>query len=234
MNTTLKNKLPVDIELPDHVLLGGGTMFVTLRTLSDLEAFWSKYRFRFKYACEGRHEIGNDFLHPYQWVFGTSKSSVIKTVFRWGVSGIGCEFFDWRKHDPREYECFFREREIFRHEHIGDGTWSDDDETEFQADCINRDRENYYGWWRFCNMPNDYDPAILDEDEDLELVNPKTPIDRVVCKLSERIFNAWMDDSLGSGVDAHDRISINETINYWRNERDTGQGYYGIENEINE
>ena len=86
-------------------------MFVTLRTLDELEQFWEEHKGQFELACEGKGVTsGQTFLREYEWVFGTSKSAVVRTVMRWGRSGIGCDFYDWAKHDPRMHECFFHDR----------------------------------------------------------------------------------------------------------------------------
>lgn len=46
-------KLPVNIELAELELSVNGTMFVKLKTLSELEDFWEKNKELFKYAVEG-------------------------------------------------------------------------------------------------------------------------------------------------------------------------------------
>jgi hypothetical protein len=42
MKPKKKPLLPVDIKLPERVLLEDGVMFATLRTLDELEQFWSR------------------------------------------------------------------------------------------------------------------------------------------------------------------------------------------------
>ncbi|MFT0137710.1 hypothetical protein ACEK07_07800 [Alcanivoracaceae bacterium MT1] len=84
---------PIDIPLPQRELLDGGVMFVRLQTLDTLEQFWKMHRDQFGYACEGcGGDDRLDFLHEYDWVFGPSKSAVVRTVLRWGQSNLGCEF----------------------------------------------------------------------------------------------------------------------------------------------
>lgn len=85
---------PVNIDLPETALLDGGTVFVTLRTLDALEAYWREHSDRFAFACEGSNWHDNAFLHGYEWVFGSSKADVVSTVLRWGTSGIDCGFKD--------------------------------------------------------------------------------------------------------------------------------------------
>ena len=86
---TKSSRLPVYIELPENTLLQDGACFVRLRTLDELDVFWSKYRDKFLYACEGLTSNNPSFLHEYEWVFGSTKAAVVRTVLRWGQSGIG-------------------------------------------------------------------------------------------------------------------------------------------------
>ncbi|PZR33916.1 MAG: hypothetical protein DI524_16890, partial [Ectopseudomonas oleovorans] len=159
MKPKKKPLLPVDIKLPERVLLEEGVMFVTLRTLDELERFWEEHKGQFELACEGKGVTsGQTFLREYEWVFGTSKSAVVRTVMRWGRSGIGCDFYDWAKHDPRMHECFFHDRDAYRDSRIERGKWSDKDEAEYLADYARRTPETYRGWWRFCDLPNGYNP----------------------------------------------------------------------------
>ena len=134
MKPKKKPLLPVDIKLPERVLLEGGVMFATLRTLDELEQFWEEHKVQFELACEGKGVTsGQTFLREYEWVFGTSKSAVVRTVMRWGRSGIGCDFYDWAKHDPRMHECFFHDRDAYRDSRIERGKWSDKDEAEIHG-----------------------------------------------------------------------------------------------------
>ena len=129
MKPKKKPLLPVGIKLPERVLLEDGVMFATLRTLDELEQFWEEHKGQFELACEGKGVTsGQTFLREYEWVFGTSKSAVVRTVMRWGRSGIGCDFYDWAKHDPRMHECFFHDRDAYRDSRIERGKWSDKDE----------------------------------------------------------------------------------------------------------
>ena len=226
--------LPVDIKLPERVLLEDGVMFATLRTLDELEQFWEEHKGQFELACEGKGVTsGQTFLREYEWVFGTSKSAVVRTVMRWGRSGIGCDFYDWAKHDPRMHECFFHDRDAYRDSRIERGKWSDKEEAEYLVDCARRTPETYRGWWRFCDLPNGYDsddwfnPGIDHE----ELFDPNMALAEVAEKLHEQTFDDWKQHGVWEEIEAHDRASIDETILYWRNERAAGESYYGDENE---
>ena len=100
MKTKKKPPLPVDIKLPERVMFDDETMFVTLRTLDELERFWQENKGQFEFACEGKGWENPIFLREYEWVFGTSKSAVVRQVMRRSESGVSCEFYDWAKNDP--------------------------------------------------------------------------------------------------------------------------------------
>ena len=234
MKQEKKQLLPVDIKLPECVLLEGGVMFVTLHTLDELERFWIEHKNQFKFACEGSGmEDTPCFLREYEWVFGNSKSAIARTVMRWGKSGIGCEFYDSSEANPGGHEFFFKDREVYRTFQIEKGDWSDKDEAEHLAECACRSPETYRGWWRFCNLPHGYNPSewfnpCIDYEE---LIDPDMPLVEVADKLHEQTFDDWAHSDCWE-VKAHDRTSIDETIRYWRNEQAVGAGYYGEENEV--
>ena len=234
MKPKQKPLLPVDIPLPERALLENGVMFVTLRTLDELEAFWKEHKGQFEYACEGLGHFGDPcFLRRYEWVFGNSKSAIVRTLMRWGQSGIGCEFYDQSKHDPGMHEFLLSDRDAYRASQIRHGEWSDKDEADYLADCARRSPESYRGWWRFCNLPKGMDPddwfnVGIDHEE---LFDPNMSSDEVASKLHEQTFDDWMHSD-GSESQAHDRLSIDETIQYWRDEQAAGESYYGDENEV--
>lgn len=87
--------LPIEISLPERTLLDNGTMFVTLRTLDELETFWKENRDTFSYAAQGIEIDGEPtFLKDYEWVFGPSKAAVIQTVGRWKELGVDAEWLE--------------------------------------------------------------------------------------------------------------------------------------------
>ena len=100
MKSKKKPLLPVDIKLPERVLLDDGTLFVTLRTLDELEKFWQEHKDQFEFACEGTGWDSPIYLREYEWVLGTSKSAVVRTVMRWSEFGVSCELHDWSKSTP--------------------------------------------------------------------------------------------------------------------------------------
>ncbi|MFW9082541.1 hypothetical protein ACOI9X_25185 [Pseudomonas sp. P2757] len=229
---TKSPRLPVSIELPERTLLEGGTFFVRLRTLNELEEFWSTHRDEFTFACEGKSSTKPSFLNEYEWVFGTTKAAVVGTVLRWGQSGINCEFYDWAKHDPLMHEIFFLDRDADRESMIKKGAWSEQDEADFRVDCARRSSETYRGWWRFCHLPNEYSTNkwLNGGQGHDELIDPRMDPTEVVSTLQEQIFDGWRRSDSWE-LESHDGESIAEVIRYWKNERNKGEGYYGDENE---
>lgn len=206
---TMKNPiLPICINLPERVLLDNGTMFVTLRTLSELEKFWEEHKDKFEYACEGWDSHHPTYLRDCEWVFGKSKSTVISTVMRWKEIGVGCEFYEWEKKDPSLHEMWFRDQEIYRNEEIIKGTWSGEDEAEYKR----RSPENYLGWWILKNLPGDHDPSSwLCCSEVEEIIDPNMPITEVEIILQEQTFDDWKEGGHDE-ITCHDRSSIEKYI----------------------
>ena len=228
---TKSSRLPVHIHLPDRTLLEGGAFFVCLRTLDELDKFWCEHRQKFAFACKGKTSNKPSFLHEYEWVFGSTKEAVVRTVLRWGQSGIDCEFYDWATHDPQMHESFFLDRDAERDFMIEKGVWSEKDEADFRADCVRRSIETYRGWWRFCNLPNGYSyNEWLDDDlGNEELFDPEMPYQEVVTTLLEQAFNIWQQSDSWE-LESHSAESIDEFIQYWKQERKQGESYYGDEN----
>ncbi|TDV37534.1 hypothetical protein EDF87_12570 [Pseudomonas helmanticensis] len=223
--------LPVYIELPVQTLLENGAFFVRLRTLDELEEFWRTHQDKFAYACEGKGSEKPCFLNEYEWVFGNTKASVVRTVLRWGKSGISCEFYDWAKNDPLMHEMFFLDRDADRRSMIEIGRWSEKDEAYFHADCARRSSETYRGWWRFCNLPNGYSANewLNCSQGHEELIDPHMDCTDVETILHENTFDDWRQSDCWE-IESHDVESIDEIILYWKNERAKGEGYYGDEN----
>jgi len=217
--------LPVEIELPDRTLLEHGSFFVRLRTLDELDEFWCGHRQKFAFACEGKSSIKPTFLNEYEWVFGSTKAAVIRTVLRWGQSGIDCEFYDWAKHSSQMHESFFLDRDAERHSMIEKGVWSDKDETDFGTDCVIRSVNTYRGWWRYCNLPDGGNTEWLNDDLDQEeLFDPRMPSQEVVTTLHEQTFDSWRQSDFWE-LESHDAESIDELIRYRKKEREQGESF---------
>ncbi len=214
-----KKLLPVDIELPERVLLEGDVMFVTLRTLDEFEQFWNAHKNQFAFACESG--LGPPvFLRPYEWVFGNSKAAIVRTIMRWGRSGISCEFY----RDPFGCRDFFMDRELDRKSRIEGGDWSDEDEAEYLADCVLRSPETYFGYWRFCNLPDIYsddDWFFLGNHE--ELFDQNMPLAEVENKLHEQTFDEW--ENCDGPVMTYSRDLLDKEIQVWVSDRADGKGW---------
>ena len=232
MKTKKKPLLPVDIKLPERVMFDDGTMFVTLRTLDELEKFWQENKGQFEFACEGKGWESPIFLREYEWIFGTSKSAVVRQVMRWSESGVSCEFYDWAKNDPSMHRCWFNDREAYRDSQIEKGLWSDEDEAAYKADCIRRSPNTYRGWWQLkdihggCDPLDWFNPCIHHE----ELFDPSIPIVQVEETLQEQTFDDWKQSDVYE-IEYHDRESIANAIAYSRGEQFDTEAGYGEENE---
>ncbi|MGO2579587.1 MAG: hypothetical protein ACTH7Y_02980 [Halomonas sp.] len=132
-------KLPVNIELAELELSVNGTMFVKLKTLSELEDFWEKNKELFKYAVEGVDlNCDQTFLNGYEWVFGKTKESVVRTFMRWDETSVKCDFYDQSKENYKEHKSFFLERDNYREDMMKRDTWTIEDEEEYQVDCLKK------------------------------------------------------------------------------------------------
>ncbi|MGM9480288.1 hypothetical protein ACS5PN_03750 [Roseateles sp. NT4] len=228
MTQALRPVLPVDIPLEEGRPAPDGTVFITLPTLDALEQFWQQHRDRLPFACEGTPNSEPTFLRPYQWIFGPSKAAVVAAAMRWGRSGIGCEFYEWAALAPDDHEAWFAGQEDHRTTATAAGTWTEDDEADFQR----RTRQTYRGWWRFCNLPDGQDPGewFSPGSDHVELIDPHLPRAAVEAQLLWETFDSWVD-AYPSDIQAHDAAGVDKTIAYWRAEQAAGQGYYGDENE---
>lgn len=223
MKAKSKPQLPVDIKLPERVLLSDGCMFVNLRTLDDLENFWLENKDKFEFACQGIEWGTNVFLREYEWVFGTSKAAVVRTVMRWNESGVSCEFYDFEKNDPALYGHWLQDQTLLRKTQLEAGLWSEKDEAIYQSK----------GWWQLKDIPGGCSPTdwfnpFSDADS---LFDKEMPLAEVELALQEQTFDDWKESDTGE-LEYHDRESIEATISYWRKEQADGQGYYGDENVV--
>ena len=223
MKKTNSQRLPVDIKLPERVLSGCGTMFVILPTLDDLENFWREHQGIFEFACEGKGYEKTDFLRGYEWIFGTSKSAVVRTVMRWDELNISCQFYDWAKHRPDEHAGWFLDRDLCRDRHIEKCLWSAEDEERYRADCTLRTPESYRGWWELKNPPDGRDPAEwINIGADVpEIIDPQMSVVEVEKLLLEQTFDSWQKSE--EEIEFHDRESIEKSIAYWREEKAIGE-----------
>lgn len=229
-----KKQLPIDIPLQQGVILESGAVFVVLRTLAELEAFWLKNRHALPYAAKGiAYGECQLFLNEYEWVFAPTKASLIKTVCRWDVVGIKCEWYDWATEEPSMHASWFVERDQFRIAQINSLLWDAESEENYQQDCKKRSPDTYRGWWILSNLPNgieQYDWFSDFGDNKEELIDPNLPLAEVVQTLQEQTFDDWKEQS-DRDLYCFDENGVSEDIAYWRNEQKNGDDYYGKENE---
>lgn len=220
---------PVEIVLPQREVLENGTIVVDLPTLFCFEEFWGANRNKFQFACQGM-EAGFKpaYLRDYQWVFGVTKASVVETVLRLGRSEIHVAWYDWKTEEKDDWEFFFADQHTYRSGKIEEGVWTAEDEEKWQT----RTEENYHGWWRFEGVPDSSDInewfGIGSSAE--QLIDPNMPLADVTTKLCEQTFDEWADIYEWE-LKTHTAESVQETIDYWLQEKSQGEDYYGAENE---
>lgn len=229
MRKSNKPKFPIDIPLAG-VTLEGGAVFVTLRTLDELEDFWNKHREALPFAVQGiQYGEKQHYLNPHEWIFAPTKAAVVKTVFRWDQMGIRCEWDDWANESPEDHASWFRERDEYRERKIARGEWSADDEADYQSDCKARSPETYRGTWRLYNLPCGMDYLDWFSVFDDEIIDPDLPIEVVAKMMQEQTFDDWR--GCPNEIEFEDTESLNDEIAYWRAEQRRGCGYYGQKNE---
>ena len=226
-NTT---SLPIDVRYPERVLQADGTMFVTLNSLDDLSDFWAAHKDQFAFACNGGGHSDPIFIGDHEWIFGSSKAAVVKSVMRWEQMGVTCEFYDCAKHDPAIMRSFFKDRDEHRLSQIEKHLWFSKDEAAYRADCIRRSPDNYRGWWRLKNLPKGYDPEDwFDCLGGVEVFDPSLSLDAVSLILQEKTFDEWKLSDCGE-ITFHDRASLERLIKCSMEERGLGiTDYYGSE-----
>jgi hypothetical protein len=222
---------PIDFIYPESVPLDNGCLFITLRTLDELEAFCRENGNRYPFAAEGIILEGRPpFLMEYEWVFGTSKEEVVKTACRWDQVGIQCAWENWADHD-QYWMSFFEDRDLHRQSLIEEHKWTEQDEKEYVADCILRSPTTYRGFWVLSNLPYGYTHRdwFGDWDEE-EIFDPALSAEVVAGMFQLQTFDTWKESECTELL-FHDSASLQDTIAYWREEQKGGQDYYGKENE---
>lgn len=232
-----KNKgqklLPVDVPLQEGVVSEAGTIFVILRTLDELNAFWSKHRKDLPFAAKGiRYGEYQVFLHEYEWIFAPTKAELIKTICRWEKVGIQCKWYDWATIEPADHEYWFIERDEDREEQRKAGLWNSELENDYQKDCLTRNRNTYRGWWQLSNLPNNISEFDwFSSHSYVEIIDPNLPLEVVERILQEKTFDDWQKEYDGE-LRCFDTPGVDEEIQYWRNEQQNGMEYYGSKNEV--
>ena len=156
-------------------------------------------------------EGADPFFHDNDdWIFGSSKASVIETLLRWGDSIIDFDFIEFAEWVVPAY---LNDREVFRTEEIEKGRWTDDDEQRYRADCEIRTLETYKGCWDFKDTDKFSGSFLFEMGMPEELIDPTMPREKV----AELLFPWLFDESVENGgiyFSAHDSDSIDETIKF--------------------
>jgi len=220
-----KAKLPIDIALPENILLPNGTLFIKLPTLASLEAFWEANRSRFAYAAQGIGvSRGQVFLNDYEWVFGNSKAAVVETVCRWNEVGITAEFYEWAKEDPDDHKAWFlaRDQDALKPAEANE----EPEEPSFRTTYT---PETYRGWWKLHNLPEGYsEDCWLESWGRVEIIDWTLPISTVKVMLQEQTFDDWVSNSCPE-VEYYNSKRMDECVQYWQRTRAEGGDYYGAE-----
>lgn len=232
---------PIDIPFTERELLPNGTMFVTLKTLDELDVFWQENRHTFKFAAQG-HTYASEYKNPvylndYEWVFGSSKEAVVETVCRWNDLNppIQTVWYDWKNDSKNHidvagsFDWYHAIRDAEYQDLIKNNQLTAEDAFEFEQRLS---RENYHGWWVLENLP--MCPSFEEwfyELTDCQIINYNVGAVEATRQLKELKFDNWGDRFDTYDVKCHDLKGIEEEINYWKNERKTKQSYYGDENE---
>ncbi|NKF91933.1 hypothetical protein GO286_04215 [Ralstonia solanacearum] len=232
-----KRVLPVDIPLLENTPLDGGAVFVRLPTLNALESSWRDHQDQFHFAAKAIVWGGQQrFLNEYEWVFAPTKVALVKTFTRWEQVGITCKWYDWAGDTSADvgtaHADWFLERDELRATMMAEGSWCNEDEHRYQADCRRRTPETYRGWWELKNLPLDADWSYdwLGLSVDAELIDPATTAAEVAESMQQLTYDAWATAD-STDIAVMDAAGVDDEIAYWRAEQAAGEGYYGEENE---
>lgn len=219
-----KPKRPMDIALPENVMLPNGTLFVKLPTLDSLDAFWSENSERFLYAATGIPlTTGQNFLNDCEWVFGNSKAAVVETFCRWNEVGIKTIFYDWAKEDPKDHQAWFDDRDSYAKYRAEQG--KEPERPSFYTTCT---PETYRGYWILENLPNDFDMFSWFTDFAFtEITDWNLPVATAKAMLQEQTFDDYIEHGCCADTECFDKAGLTENIEYWKEQRAQGMETYG-------
>lgn len=212
---------------PERELLPNGTMFVTLKTLAELQEFWLTHRSQFQYALNG----AEDTIFPldsYEWVFGTDRAEVIETGIRWSESGIECDFYISAVRDPLGYASWLADLEGYRAECIAAGVWGEAQESNYMSVT----ETEKAGYWQLKNLPDNLEMYDWFHCNYTNLTNPATPIEIAERILKEQTFyeiaNVGWEELSGYDSEQLTQYIAEEA----KDKADWDDYYYGKENEL--
>lgn len=208
-----KAVLPINIKLPERVILNNGTMFVTLKTSAEYAKFWQVHKHQFRYACTAiaTMDDGNVCLNQYQWVFGDNKAAVVETTLRWKAVGISCEFFHFAKEDPCGHGFYKVEITEDRANKLIARKWTDEDESLYLIKI-----SDSYGYWQLNNFPtNDYE-CLYDSIKNTDI---NTSPEDVAELFKEQTFDDDEEHSILPELHFLESEEIAKDMDYWFNPR---------------
>lgn len=230
-----KSRLPVEIPLLEGVEIDGA-MFIRLLTLSDVQRFWAGNDIRYSFAAYGCPvTTGQLFLNEYEWIFATTKASLVRAFTRWTQAGIQCVWHDWVNDrsldfDPAfSYLRWFATRAALRMEGRSEHQWTEKQEHEYQRDILLRTPETFRGWWTLKNLPLDMTPDIWLSSR-TELFDAGLSPVEAAQRMQELTYDSFIDSS--EEIVLLDKDGIDGEIRYWISEKESGADcYYGSRNE---
>lgn len=234
-NMQKQRRLPVEIPLTEGVEVDGA-MFIRLLTLSDLQRFWEQNNVRYSFAAYGCPvTTGQVFLNECEWIFATTKASLVRAFTRWAQAGIQCVWHDW-VNDPSldfdqeySYSRWFATRAALRLERRSEYQWTETQELDYQRDIVLRTPETFRGWWTLKNLPLDMSPDMWLRSR-TELFDMGLSPDEAAQQMQELTYDSFVDSS--EEIVLLDKDGIYDEIRYWVSEKASGADcYYGSENE---
>jgi hypothetical protein len=184
----LSTRLP----LPHGVVLDEGAVAVMLVTDEEVRTFWEARRSEFNYCAHGcavKGEVDN-LLEEGEWVFGPTKSSVIRALSRWDAVGIRVEWYDWAGDVNGAWPTFaewMEDQVVDRTTALREGTWSAENEHAFQNPVT--------AWWELRDTPPgfpDVREALMFEDVS-DLADGAMSSADVGTLFREKAFDHWFD-----------------------------------------
>lgn len=187
---------------PDWALCSGKAVLVTLKTLPELEAFWRKYQSSLPYSVTAYNCLaGQEFLRPFEWVFASSETELVKALTRWDQSDM---FVKWRP-------------------------WAEDNLANAELAAVTPASVMLRGWWVLVNYPALGDEFCW-EAPDIGMVDDLgiTPED-MAQQFQEELFASWRAND--SDLMAFTPEELDLYLVEWSERKRDGREYYGHRNE---
>jgi len=175
---------------------------VSLKTLSELQAFWAANRMRLPFSATIFNPlVPCEFLSPFEWVFASSIHDLVKAVTRWDQGEVHAE---WR-------------------------AWSDESMENSLLANIDPIAVANRGWWVLVNYPEFGDEFGWSAPASGTLNHPALMPEEVACQFQIELFEHWQQNDRDLMAFAPDELDF--FIAGWNEGRLQGGEYYGSKNE---